>query len=375
VSPAPHKTTQRVPFVDLRAQYLSIQDDVDSAIARVIDNTAFILGEEVAAFEREFAEFTGFRHVIGVANGTDAIHIALRACGLRRGDEVVAPAHTFVATTEAITQAEGEVRLADVSDVTFCMSAETLEPALSPRTRFVIPVGIYGNLAGLDRVVELARSRGVKVLVDAAQAHGARLHGKRLGELVDVATYSFYPGKNLGAFGDAGAVATNDDDVARRVRMWRDHGREGKFDHEFEAVNSRLDGLQAAILRAKLPHLARWCDGRRTVAAAYREALSGLAGVRLPEETPGAEHVYHLFVVRLDGRDRVRERLREAGIESGIHYPKPIHHLTAYSRLAGERLPQAEAICGRILSLPMYPELDASTVGFVADTLETALAG
>jgi dTDP-4-amino-4,6-dideoxygalactose transaminase len=194
-----------------------------------------------------------------------------------------------------------------------------------------------------------------------------------LGELVDVATYSFYPGKNLGAFGDAGAVATNDDDVARRVRMWRDHGREGKFDHRFEGVNSRLDGLQAAILRAKLPHLARWCEGRRRVAAAYRDALSRLSDLRLPAETPGAEHVYHLFVVRLDRRDSVRERLREAGIETGIHYPKPIHRLEAYGRLAGQRYPNAEAICERILSLPMYSELGPDSVGLVADGLERAL--
>ncbi len=365
-----------VPFLDLKAQYRALKPEIDAAIARVIDGTSFILGAEVSAFEKEFAAYTGFKHVIGVGNGTDALSLALRAAGLERGDEVVAPAHTFVATTEAVTDAGGTVRLADVSETTFCMTAETLDAASREATRFVIPVAIYGNPAGLDEIIGLARERGLRVLVDAAQAHGARLNGQRLGEIADLATYSFFPGKNLGAYGDAGAVATNDDDVARAVRMWRNHGREGKFDHQFEGVNSRMDGLQGAILRAKLPHLDDWCEARRRVAGRYREALAGVDGLRLPEESDGAEHVYHLFVVRAPGRDALRARLAERGIASGVHYPRPIHLTEAYSGLglAKGAFPASEAICESILSLPVYPELRRDQVERVADALRELLS-
>jgi len=368
-------TVNRVPFVDLKAQYATIKEEIDAAIARVIDNTSFVLGEEVRAFEAEFAEFSGFRHVIGVGNGTDAIELALRGAGLREGDEVVAPTHTFVATTEAITRAGGRVRLADVDPASFCMSEQTLEATLTPRTRFVVPVPIYGNPAGLDRVASLARERGLRIVADCAQAHGARLGGRRLGELVETATFSFYPGKNLGAYGDAGAVATNDDDLARSVRMWRNHGREGKFDHQFEGVNSRMDGLQGAVLRAKLPQLAGWSESRRRVAALYAEALDGLAGVELPEIAAGADHVFHLYVVRLNRRDRIREALKERGVASGVHYPLPVHLYTAYAHLGHERgaFPVAEAICDRIISLPMYPEMARPEVEHVAGALRESL--
>ena len=350
---------KQVPFVDLKAQYATIKDEVDQVISRVVSNTAFILGPEAVAFEQTFADYTGFRHVIGVGNGTDAIQLALRASGLERGQEVVAPAHTFIATTEGIGFAGGRLRLADVSEATFNMSARTLGAALTPDSRWVVPVAIYGNPAGLDEVLELANRRGLRVLLDAAQAHGARLNGKRMGELVDLATYSFYPGKNLGAYGDAGAVATNDDSVAQRLRMWRDHGSPSKYVHDFEGFNSRLDGIQAAVLRVKLAHLDDWSAGRRRVARLYREALAGLDGIRLPEETDGAEHVYHLYVIRAADRDRLRDGLGEHGVASGIHYPSPIHLLGAYAGLGQERgsFPVAEKICDEILSLPMYPEM------------------
>jgi dTDP-4-amino-4,6-dideoxygalactose transaminase len=369
-------TGKKIPFVDLKAQYKSIRGEIDAAIARVIDNTSFILGEEVESFEREFAAYTGFRHVVGVGNGTDAIHLAFRAVGLRHGDEVVAPAHTFIATTEAATQAGASLRLADVSETTFCMTAGTLEAAITPSTKMVAHVPIYGNPAGMDGVIEVARRHGMPLLVDCAQAHGATLGGKRLGELVDLATYSFFPGKNLGAYGDAGAVATNDAEVARRVRMWRNHGREGKFDHEFEGVNSRLDALQAAILRAKLPHLEGWCRGRRAVAAMYRDALAGIPGVRLPEETPGTEHVYHLYVVRLADRERVGKALGQLGIATGVHYPAPIHRLKAYEHLnlGPGSFPASETICSHILSLPMYPEMGREEVDAVARALRQVMA-
>jgi dTDP-4-amino-4,6-dideoxygalactose transaminase len=364
-----------IPFVDLRAQYETIKTDVDAAIARVVQNTSFILGPEVKEFEAEFATFTGFKHVIGVANGTEAIHIVLRAMGLAPGDEVVAPAHTFTATTEGITHAGGSVRLADVDDETFCMTADTLRAALTTNTKLVVPVPIYGNPAGLDGVIELAREAGVRVMVDAAQAHGARLGGKPLGELVDTATYSFYPGKNLGAYGDGGAIATNDDEVARLARMWRNHGREGKFDHTFEGYNSRLDGLQAAILRAKLPHLQGWGDARRQVAGMYRQALDGIPGLRLPVETAGTEHVYHLYVVRLEDRDGMRPKLGEYGVSTGVHYPLPIHLFEAYRRLGQGRgsFPVAEGICEKILSLPMFPEMTQAQVDQVAGALRETM--
>ncbi|MDH3285877.1 MAG: DegT/DnrJ/EryC1/StrS family aminotransferase, partial [Acidobacteriota bacterium] len=278
--------------------------------------------------------------------------------------------------TEAITQAGGTVRLADVSDTTFCMTAESLEAACTPATRFVIPVPIYGNPAGLPEIVDFARERGLRVVVDAAQAHGARLHGKRLGEVADVATYSFFPGKNLGAYGDAGAVTTNDDETARAVRMWRNHGREGKFDHQFEGVNSRMDGLQGAILRAKLLHLDSWCEGRRQVAAWYREALAGIEGLRLPKESDGAEHVYHLYVVRASGRDGLRGPLKERGVASGVHYPDPVHLTAAYAHLGHGRgaFPASEEICDTVLSLPIYPELRRDQVDRVADALRDLLS-
>jgi dTDP-4-amino-4,6-dideoxygalactose transaminase len=368
-------TVNKVPFVDLKAQYASIKDEIDSAVARVIDRTSFILGEEVAAFEAEFAEFSGFRHVVAVGNGTDAIELALRGAGLAEGDEVVAPTHTFVASTEAVTRAGGHVRLADVDRESFCMSDETLERALTERTRFALPVPIYGNPAGLDRVAARARERGVRVIADCAQAHGARLGGRPLGELVDTATFSFYPGKNLGAYGDAGAVATNDDDVARSVRMWRNHGREGKFDHRFEGVNSRMDGIQGAILRAKLPHLSAWTASRRRVASLYGEALADLPGVELPRVAGDAEHVFHLYVVRLDDRDEVRQRLRDRGVASGVHYPLPVHRYPAYAHLGHGpgSFPVAEGICERIISLPMYPEMGPAEVGHVASALRESL--
>ena len=369
-------TGRKIPFVDLKAQYRSIRGEIDAAIARVIENTSFILGGEVEAFEKDFAAYTGFRHVVGVANGTDAIHLAFRAIGLRHGDEVVAPAHTFIATTESVTQVGATLRLADVSETTFCMTARTLEAAIRPSTKMVVHVPIYGNPAGMDGVIDVARRHGLPLLVDSAQAHGATIDGKRLGDLVDLATYSFFPGKNLGAYGDAGAVATNDSEVARRLRMWRNHGREGKFDHEFEAVNSRLDALQAAILRAKLPHLESWCTKRRAVAAMYREALKDIPGIRLPEETAGASHVYHLYVVRVADRDKVGKAVGQLGIATGVHYPAPIHRLKAYEymNLGPGSFPAAEAICAHILSLPMYPEMGREEVDAVASALRQVMA-
>jgi dTDP-4-amino-4,6-dideoxygalactose transaminase len=369
-------TSRRIPFLDLKAQYQSIREEIDAAVARVIESATFIMGPEVEAFEREFAAYTGFKHVIGVANGTDALVLAMRAMGLERGFEAVAPAHTFMATTEAVTQAGGRPRLCDVDDSTFCMTAASLERALTPATQLVLPVPIYGNPAGLDDVLDFTRRRGIATIVDCAQGHGARLHGRRLGEMADVASYSFFPGKNLGAYGDAGAVATNDDALASKVRMWRNHGREGKFDHQFEGVNSRLDALHAAILRAKLPHLNAWSEGRRRVAGQYGKLLAGVPGLRLPEETAGAEHVYHLYVVRVADRDRVRTVLEGRGVATGVHYPLPVHLLPAYAHLGLGRgsFPSAEAICDTIVSLPMYPEMTAEDVVYVAETLRAVLA-
>lgn len=366
---------KRVPFADLHLQYRSMREEIDEAIARVIRTSAYIMGPDVEAFEREFAEHSGFRQVVGVANGTDAIHLALRALGLPAGFEAIVPTHTFMATAEGVTQAGGRVKLCDVDPESLCMSARSLERAATSASRVAIPVPIYGNPAGLDETIETARRLGLRVLVDAAQAHGARLGGRRLGELCDLATYSFYPGKNLGAYGDAGAIATNDDELATTLRMWRNHGRAGKFDHEFEAVNSRLDTMQAAILRAKLRHLDEWTAGRRRVAAEYRDALSGIPGVELPREAPGAECVYHVYVIRVPDRDRVRAELEAAGIATGIHYPSPLHLLPAYRHLGAARgdFPHAEAACDSILSLPMFPEMTGRDVARVAEALRRAV--
>ncbi|OAN55054.1 DegT/DnrJ/EryC1/StrS family aminotransferase [Magnetospirillum moscoviense] len=364
----------KIPFVDLKAQYQSIKNEVDAAIATVVDSSAFVGGNAVSAFEQAFAAFVGTPHCIGVGNGTDALTLALRGLGVGPGDEVITVANSFIASSEAISNAGASPVFVDCDPATCNIDVAALGRAITPRTRAIVPVHLYGRPADMAAIMDLARRHGLKVVEDCAQAHGATLDGRMIGTFGDAAAFSFYPGKNLGAYGDAGAVITNDDDLARRVRMTANHGRMSKYDHEFEGVNSRLDGLQAAVLTVKLRHLPAWTEARRRVAARYLANLAD-SGLPLPSDPAGGRHVYHLFVIRLAERQRVQAALAEAGIATGIHYPIALPNLTAYAHL-GHRpqdFPVASAYQDQVLSLPMYPELTDAQIDHVCDHLKAAL--
>jgi dTDP-4-amino-4,6-dideoxygalactose transaminase len=362
-----------VPFVDLRAQYLSIKDEIDGAIARVLDNTSFVLGPEVEAFETAFAEYTGARFCIGVNSGTAAIQLALTACGLGAGDEVIVPANTFFATAEAVSTAGATPVFVDADPISYNIDVSKIEAAITERTRAIMPVHLYGQAADLDPIFEIAERRGLVVIEDAAQAHGSRYKGRRVGALCRAGCFSFYPGKNLGAYGEGGAVVTNDEGVARSVRLLRDHGSERKYTHEIIGYNFRLEGIQGAVLNVKLRHLDRWNQLRREHAASYTELLRG-SGLTLPREMPYAEHVYHLYVIQSDGRDALQQTLNQSGVQTGIHYPIPIHLQPAYASLNYGRgdFPEAERQSGRVLSLPLFPELAIDQIRRVAQAIGKA---
>ncbi|HKR02214.1 MAG TPA: DegT/DnrJ/EryC1/StrS family aminotransferase [Pyrinomonadaceae bacterium] len=359
-----------VPFVDLQAQYRSIKAEVDAGIARVIESASFVLGREVEAFEAAFAEYVGARFCVGVNNGTAAIQLAVTACGLGPGDEVIVPANTFFASAEAVSTAGATPVFVDADPVSYNIDVSKIEAAITGRTRAILPVHLYGQPADLDPIFELARRRGLIVIEDAAQAHGARYKGKRVGALGRAGCFSFYPGKNLGAYGEGGAVVTNDEEVARRLRLLRDHGSARKYHHEIIAYNFRLEGIQGAVLNAKLPHLDEWNNLRRQHAASYNELLRE-SGLVLPKVPPDVEPVYHLYVVQTEERDRLQKTLSEAGVQTGIHYPIPIHLQPAYASLdykVGD-FPEAESQATRVLSLPMFPELTESQIMHVAKTI------
>ena len=359
-----------VPFVDLQAQYRSIKAEVDAAIARVVESASFILGREVEAFEAAFAEYTGARFCVGVNSGTAAIQLAVTACGLGPCDEVIVPANTFFATAEAVSTAGATPVFVDADPDSCNIDPAKIEAAVTPNTRAVIPVHLYGQPADLDSVFEVAARHNLAVIEDAAQAHGARYKGRRVGALGRAGCFSFYPGKNLGAYGEGGAVVTDDEEVARRVRLLRDHGSGRKYHHEVVGYNFRLEGIQGAVLNVKLGHLDRWNRLRREHAALYNELLAG-SGLLLPREMPYAEHVYHLYVVRAEGRDALQGELAAAGVQTGIHYPIPIHLQPAYASLghqAGD-FPEAERQARAVLSLPMFPELTENQLMHVARTV------
>ncbi|MBD1940410.1 DegT/DnrJ/EryC1/StrS family aminotransferase [Microcoleus sp. FACHB-68] len=364
-----------IPLVDLKAQYASIRTDIDAAMQAVLDQTAFIGGEELKQFEAEFAAYCGAKACVGVGNGTDALYLALRCLGIGPGDEVITVAHTFIATAEAISLTGAKPVFVDIREDTMLMNPDALEAAITPRTRAVIVVHLYGQPCEMDRILEIARHHNLKVVEDAAQAHGAYWQGQRVGTLGDVACFSFYPGKNLGAYGDGGAVVSQDEDLIRRLRRLANHGRLEKYTHEIEGVNSRLDGLQAAILRVKLRHLDKWNAGRQRHAAHYLEALRG-SGVKLPMVHPQAESVWHLFVVRLREREHLQARLKEQGIATGIHYPLPLHQQPAYKYLGVPEgsLPVTEKVASEIVSLPIYAELTTQQVETVSKAIQTVIS-
>lgn len=362
----------KVPFLDLKIQYQQIKSEVDRAIQAVIDSCAFINGPATKQFEKNFATYCGVNHAIGVANGTDALHLALRALGIGQGDEVITAANTFIATAEAITLAGARVVFVDIHPETYNIDSTKIEEKISSKTKAIIPVHLFGQPADMEPILRLARQHHLKVIEDACQAHGAKYQGQRVGTFGDVACFSFYPGKNLGAYGDGGAVVTNDETIAQQVAMLADHGSRIKYQHQVEGMNSRLDSIQAAILDVKLRYLDRWNERRRQNARLYNELLQDVVGIVTPRELPETEPVYHLYVIQANDRDRLRQQLAEAGIGTGIHYPMALHQQPAYQHLGLKTgdYPVAETCTRRYLSLPMYPELTESMIETVCQAIK-----
>jgi len=364
-----------IPFVDLQAQYRSIKSEIDEAMASVLDTSAYIRGPAVGSFEAAFAETLGVGHVIGVANGTDALHMAVRALGIGPGDEVITVTNTWISTAFAISFVGATPVLVDIDAETYQMDVGALERAITPRTKAVIPVHLFGHPAPMDEIIELCRPRGIKIIEDVAQAPLAEINGRTVGGLGDIACFSFYPSKNLGCFGDGGAVATNDDGLAETIRHLSNYGQAATHDHVTVGYNSRLDTLQAAVLLAKLPHLGRWTEQRRHCASVYTEKLKNLP-VTLPREAPGAKAVYHLYVIQADHRDECLEYLRQNGVMAQVHYPNLVHRQPCYAALGYKEgnFPVAETYVDRILSLPIYAELTDKQINTVVDTLAEFLS-
>ena len=368
-------STMNVPFVDLKAQYQSIKPEIDAAIAAVIEETAFVGGPRLKAFEEAFAKYCGVGHCVGLANGTDALFIALKALGIGAGDEVITVANSFIATSEAITMAGAQVVFVDINPVTYNIDVEQIERKITPKTKAIIPVHIYGQPADLAPINALAKKHGLRVIGDAAQAHGSTYRGQPIAKLADITCFSFYPGKNLGAYGDAGALVTDNAEWATAARMFANHGRVKKYDHDIEGVNSRLDGLQAAILSVKLRHLEDWTEKRRRNAHLYNRALAK-SPVVTPVEIDDVRAVYHLYIVRVPNgrRQAVQEHLQKQGISTGIHYPIALPYLNAYRHLGHSQtdFPEALRASGEILSLPMFPELTSEQVDHVAAKIRSS---
>ena len=364
-----------IKFLDLHAQYLTIKDEMDAAIASVIAESAFIGGAGVKRFENEFSAWLGAPYCVGVGNGTDAIEIALEALALPSGSEVIVPANSFIATSEAVGRAGLKVVFADVNPQTYVMDAQTLLAQITDRTSAVIPVHLYGQPCDMPAIMAIAREHGLKVIEDCAQAHGAQIDGQTVGTLGDFGTFSFYPGKNLGAYGDAGALTASDEALAKRARMIANHGRVAKYDHEFEGRNSRLDGLQAAVLSTKLVHLDEWTNRRIAVADRYAVGLEGIEGLTLPQRGNRAKHVYHLFVIRTRQRDSLAEHLKARGIETGVHYPVALPKLAAYAH-HGQAHDHtfASRMGGEVLSLPVGEHLSLQQVDEVCAAIRDFFA-
>jgi dTDP-4-amino-4,6-dideoxygalactose transaminase len=356
-----------IPYADLRRQYRAIKPEIDEAVLRVLDSTQFILGEEVAAFEREFAAYCGTADAIGVNSGTSALHLALLAADIGPGDEVITVPFTFVATAAAIVYTGATPVFVDIDPETFTMAPAAIEQVITPRTKAILPVHLYGHAADMDPILDIARRRGLVVIEDAAQAHGAAYKGRPCGSMGAMAAFSFYPGKNLGAYGEGGAVVTSDPALAKKIRVMRSWGEERRYEHSVKGFNYRMDGIQGAILRVKLRHLEAWTGARRARAAEYARAFAG-SGIATPVERPDCRHVYHVYAVRLSQRDSARAALQAAGIQTGVHYPIPIHLQPAHADLGYGRgdFPVSEQAASQVLSLPMFPEMTIEQVEQVA---------
>lgn len=363
-----------IPFVDLKAQYDSIKEEIDETIQSVLNNTSFIMGEELRKFEEEFALFCDVKYAIGVANGSDALILALRACGIGEGDEIITVPHTFIATTEAITHVGGKVVFVDIDPKTYTIDVSKTEEKITEKTKAIISVHLYGQPADMESIMDLAKKYNLKIIEDAAQAHGAEYKGKKVGSIGDVGCFSFYPGKNLGAYGDAGMVVTNNEEIAKGIKLLRNHGRiSKKYEHDVEGYSSRLDNLQAAILRVKLKCLDEWNDRRRSNAKKYNKLLSNINGIITPYEADYVKHVYHLYVIRTEKRrDKLSEELKSKGIAVGIHYPIPLHLQPAYRYLGYKEgdFPVTEKTSREILSLPMFAELTDEQIEEIVELIK-----
>ena len=363
----------RTPFVDLKSQYLTIKHEIDEAIQNVIMDSAFIGGKYLRSFEGNFADYVGVKHCIGVGNGTDALFIALKTLGVEKGHEVITAANSFIATSEAITMTGAKVVFVDCDNETYNIDVQKIERAITDKTKAIVPVHLYGQPADMDPVIEMANRHNLCIIEDSAQAHGSEYKGRKTGTIAQVACFSFFPGKNLGAYGDAGAIVTDKDELAEKAKMFANHGRKEKFSHEFEGVNSRLDGLQAAVLQHKLKNLDKWIERRRAIAKIFDEELKN--SVITPTALPDVRHVYHLYVIRVKNRNKVREFLAEKEIHTGIHYPIPLPFLKAYRYLGHkpEDFPVIYSIKDEILSLPIHGDMPDDQVEYVIIQLKTAV--
>ena len=364
----------KVKFVDLSAQHKPLEAELKETFNRVLTNCSFVLGPEVDKFEKAFAAFLGVEHCVAVTNGTAALQLVLQGLGIGTGDEVITVAHTFIATAEAISATGARPVFVDIDPVSFTMDPAKVEAAITAHTKAIIPVHLYGQTADMDPLNAIGAKHKIPVIEDACQAHGAYYKGRRAGSLGAAACFSFYPSKNLGACGEGGAVTTNDAELAKKVRMLRDHGSVKKYEHDFPAYNLRLEGLQGGVLSVKLPHLDGWNDNRRILAARYNQLFAG-SKVATPKEMPYAQHVYHLYVVLVEQREALKQALHEQGIETGLHYPIPLHLQKAYRHLGYKEgdFPVSERVASHLLSLPMYAELPIEHVEHVAKAVREVL--
>ena len=364
----------KIQFVDLKRMHEGISGPINDAIQKVVKQGDFILGKDVEAFEREFASYCGAKYAAGVSSGTDALRLILVAMGIGESDEVIVPANTFIATALAVSFAGAKPVLVDADPKTLNIDVTKIESSITKKTKALMPVHLYGNPADMDKINKIALKHGLKVVEDACQAHGAASGGKKTGSLSAAAAFSFYPAKNIGAFGDAGAVVTDDIAVYEKLMLLRNYGSRKKYEHDIIGFNSRLDTIQAAVLRAKLPNLDKWNDSRRAAAKIYRELLSGINGLTLPpEDAPGTKQVYHLFVIRTKERDRLRDYLKSRDIDTGIHYPIPIHLCPAYSGLGHKAgsFPVTEKLAAEVLSLPMFPFMTEEELKYVSSEVRS----
>jgi len=374
-SPSDTQLELPIPFVDLKKQYNHLRPEIDKAIQAVLNRGDFVLGSAVETFEKKFAAYCGAGHAVGVGSGLDALTLTLRALGIGPGDEVITVANTFVATTLAIVQAGAKPVLVDCNPEDYLIDTTKIEAHITSRTKGILPVHLFGQVADMDAISAIAKKYGLKVIEDACQAHGADYKGRRAGSLSDAACFSFFPGKNLGAYGDGGCVVTSNAELAEKLRMLRNYGSKVKYFHELEGTNSRLDTLQAAVLDVKLGYLDQANEKRKQAAENYSKRLAALPGVQLPKVHTHSGHVFHLFVIRVPERNRVLNQLKLDQIQAGIHYPVPIHQMTCHASLGYKQgdFPEAERAAGEILSLPIFPELSNAQIEYAADRLKKAL--